>query len=351
VRVLITGGAGFIGSRLALALLRRGHDITCVDDLSGAIDWRNLSEEYEYADAATTPDGTTLRMIATDCASMPHMREVVEAYGPFDVVAHAAANAREGASQFQPHSICYRNLLAASAVLATTLNAGTRRFVVFSSMSVYGAQLPPFDESMGHVPEDVYGVNKAAVEDVTRILCEVHGAEYLILRPHNVFGEGQALHDKHRNVVAIFMNRIMQGEHLFVYGDGEQTRAFSYIDDSLPCFVRAVEGVGVDIPARVVNVGGIAHATVNDLAQAVKAAMGVDADYPVVYHRDRPREVKHAYSTYELSQTALGYDERVGWREGVNRMAAWARERGPQSWVNREEMEIASGLLPVPWRE
>ena len=341
MRVLCTGAAGFVCSHIMKALAARGHDVLGIDDLSGSPTWENLDG---------LPANT---MQFADCASLPFMRKVIERRGPFDVVVHAAANAREGASQFQPYSIGEKNLLATSAVLSASLAAGIKRFIVFSSMAIYGKQEPPFDEALPAAPEDVYGVNKAAVERITQILCEVHGASYLILRPHNVFGPGQALHDKHRNVVAIFMNRIMRGEPLFIYGDGEQTRAFSFVEDSLPCFIRAVEGVGVDsaLTNVTINVGGRESIAVNTLALAVKRAMGVDENYPVVYHVDRPREVKHAFSTYALSERLLGYEERVGWEAGVIEMAQWAKSIGPRDWVNTEEMEIVSDLLPVPWRE
>ena len=169
----------------------------------------------------------------------------------------------------------------------------------------------------------------------------------------NCFGEGQALHDRHRNVVGIFMNRIMRDEPLWIYGNGKQQRAFSYIGDCLPAFVRACEGVGDDPDLRgtVVNVGGRHPASINALAAAVVEAMGVDASYPVVYYEDRPREVREAYSTYSLSERLLRYDEAAGWQEGVRRMARWARGVGPVEWVNNEPMEIRSDLLPVPWRE
>lgn len=346
MRILVTGGAGFIGSHIANELTLRGHDVVVVDDLSGALGWGNL---------ITRPDSGAVAVpaVTIDCSDYKRMFDLFDVYGPFHVVVNCAANAREGASQFQPHSIAQRNLQLASCVLSNAIRTGTKRVVMFSSMAVYGGQSPPFDESLPYAPEDVYGVNKVAMEQVTRILCETHGVSYAIIRPHNVFGEQQALFDKHRNVIGIFMNRIMREEPLFIYGDGEQTRAFSYIGDSLPSFIKAIEDVGnKDVATNVaVNVGGVIPITVNALAEAVKEAMGVDSSYPVTYYDNRPREVRHAFSTYTLSQQVLGYEERVGWREGVNRMAAWAKTIGPLEWMNREKLEIASELVPIPWRE
>ena len=356
MKILVTGAAGFIGSHIANALHARGHAVIGVDDLSGALDWHNLkasSETYR----GFIPSANYFARSTRDCANYEEMRSIFDIVhindgAPFDVVVNCAANAREGASQFQPYSIAQRNLQLASNVLSHGLRTGCKRYVMFSSMAVYGAQTPPFSEDLPLEPEDVYGVNKMAMERVTKILCETHGASYAIIRPHNVFGENQALFDKHRNVIGIFMNRIMRGEPLFIYGDGEQTRAFSYIGDSLPSFIKVIEGVGVvpELTNMEINIGGVEPVTVNALASIVKREMGVDTSYPTEYHIDRPREVKHAFTTYEKSVDLLGYSERIGWIAGVAAMAQWARARGPVDWMNKEKLEIISDLVPIPWR-
>ncbi len=125
-------------------------------------------------------------------------------------------------------------------VLVPALRAGVRKVVLYSSMAVYGDQTPPFSEEMPRRPVDVYGVNKAGMEEITEILADVHDFSYTIIRPHNVFGERQSLRDPFRNVVAIFMNRILRGEPLYIFGDGEQRRAFSYLGDALPALLPRV---------------------------------------------------------------------------------------------------------------
>ncbi len=329
MRVVVTGAAGFIGSHVAEGLLAAGHQVVAIDDLSGGFR-RNIPAGAHFRQVDLRDAEATARAIADD---------------PPDLLCHLAANAREGASQFQPRDVCGRNLMAYANVLVPAIRSGVKKVVLYSSMAVYGEQPPPFDERLPRQAVDIYGVNKAAMEHITEILAEVHGFSYTILRPHNVFGERQSLRDRFRNVVAIFMNRIMRGEPVHIYGDGEQQRAFSYIGDSLPAFLRAAE-LHPELDGEIVNVGGKDPVTVNELASMVAAEFGVTPE--IVYLPDRPREVKHAYCTWEKSVHLLGYEERFGLGEGIRRMAAWAKALGPQPWAE-EELELPSDKAPRIW--
>jgi len=330
VRILVTGVAGFMGCHVAEGLLKAGHEIVGIDDLSGGFR-ENL------------PDGITFFEI--DLRDAAAAERVVKANPP-DMLCHLAANAREGASQFQPRDVCGRNLMAYANVLVPAIRAGMmRKVVLYSSMAVYGDQEPPFDETMPRRPVDVYGVNKTAMEEMTEILADVHEFMYTIIRPHNVFGERQSLRDPFRNVVGIFMNRIMRGEPLYVYGDGEQKRAFSYIGDSLPAFLRAVE-LRPDLDRQIINVGGEQPVTINALLKTV--AEDFDAAPEVIHIPDRPREVKNAYSTSEKSVKLLAYEERFGLAKGIRLMGEWARSQGPQPW-REEALELPSDKAPSIW--
>jgi UDP-glucose 4-epimerase len=318
-----------MGGHVAEQLAAAGHDVVGLDDLSGGFR-ENVVEGVEFHEVDLRDEAKAEALVKGN---------------PPEILCHLAANAREGASQFQPRDVCGRNLMAYANVLVPALACGVKKVVLYSSMAVYGEQETPFNETMPRRPVDVYGVNKTAMEEMTEILAEVHEFEYTIIRPHNVFGERQSLQDPFRNVVGIFMNRIMRGEPLYVYGDGEQLRAYSYIGDSLPAFLRAGE-MRPDLDGQVVNVGGTRPITVNRLIELVTTAF--EREVKVVHLPDRPREVKNAYCTWQKSEELLGYEERFGLEEGIQRMAEWARSRGPQPW-REESLELPSEKAPSIW--
>lgn len=336
MRIMVTGGAGFIGSHIVDALAIDNF-VYAMDDESGG-SFANVAARHAF----------NVRTRNMDCGkSFRDMCNCMKSC-EIDTLVHCAANAREGASQFQPDSVTRRNFQAYMCALSAAIAAGVKRVVLFSSMSVYGDQDPPFNEDMPLKPVDVYAVNKAAMETSTAILADVHDFKYVIIRPHNVFGDRQCLTDIHRNVVAIFMNRIMREEPLFIYGDGNQTRAFSYISDSMPSFMKAICNVE-QFHGHAINIGGMENITVNQLADTVCASMGVAKDYPREYLEDRPREVKHAYTTYEKSQQLLQYTERTGWKQGVFNMAGWAKQQGPKDWHTTDRLELINDKTPKPW--
>ena len=348
--IMITGATGFIGSHLTTSLLRIGKDVVAVDDWSGGLTFRNNLGDYLPMNAVGTYGLGKLQQARVAVGAHEHERmvELMQQHRVTTLV-HCAANAREGASQFQPYSVTSRNMLAYSSVLSAAVACGIKNVILFSTMAVYGHgdYQPPFDETIPKRPVDVYGINKAAMEDMTHIMAKVHGFNYCIVRPHNVFGERQALHDKMRNVVAIFMNRIMREEPLFIYGDGRQVRAFSYIEDSLPAFLSAILNCR-EFHGEVFNIGGMKPVTVLYLSEAVKNAMGVP-NWPVVHVKDRPQEVKSAYSTYKKSVECLGYSENVGWESGIAKMAEWALRQGPREWMTTDRLEIINEHTPEPW--
>jgi len=165
------------------------------------------------------------------------------------------------------------------------------------------------------------------MEQITRQIAGERGIPWVIIRPHNVFGPRQFCADQVRNVLGIFVNRAMRGEPLLIYGDGAQTRAFSYIEDSMPCYLAAVEGSSAD--GHVINIGGEIPVTLNEAAEAIQEA------FPGTEIRRVPGrygEVKHAFSSHEKARRLLGFEERIGWREGLRRMIEWAKIAGPWEW-------------------
>lgn len=352
MHVLVTGGAGFIGGWLCNELLQRGHTVLAVDDLSGATKDRvNLLDEL-YGDA----HNPRFRFHFGSCFNLKWMRELFTHY-KIDTLVHCAANARESASQFQPGIITERNLGAYSNTLSAAIAAGVKNVVCFSSLAVYGEghkNPPPFVESQRLEPEDVYGVNKMAMEMTTRILCELHGVNYVIVRPHNVFGEWQEMRDPFRNVVGIFLNKCLRGEKLVLFNNGNNVRAFSYIHDALPALVEVTVNTAQH-NKLVVNIGGMTPIKVIELADAVLEeihGVNYNTDDCIQLAPPRPCEVEVAYTDHNVQEKELGYTETIGWREGVTRMAKWAQRCGPQEWCAMDELEITdSPLIPQAWRD
>lgn len=333
-KILVTGSAGFMGSQIVDALIKAGYtEVYGVDDLSGGR-MENVSieakEGFKQADLSE-------RFVAED---------IVFDIKP-DVIFHLAANAREGASFFQPRDIVHRNYLAYINVLEPAIKYGMDKLILFSSMATYGDQPYPFSEEQERKPVDIYGINKAAMEHTTELLSRVHDFRYTIIRPHNCFGIRQSLRDPYRNVIAIFMNRIMRGEPLYIYGDGTQMRAFSYIEDSLPCYIKCL---GNESDGEIINIGGKLPHSINILRRQVCNAMDVDPDeYPTQHLPERPHEVKMAWCTSAKSEKILGYDETVGMAEGINRMAKWVKQKGPQEWSN-EKLTLWNNKAPEMWK-
>lgn len=338
MRVLVTGAAGFIGSWICKGLVEQGHEVYGIDDLSGGT----------LANLIGVDSFRNFHFSAISCSDEELIQELIEAYRP-EVVYHLAANAREGASFFQPLSIVKRNTLAYTNVLVNAIKYGVKRVILFSSIAAYGDQKPPFNESMDLCPVDLYGLQKANMEQMTEMMAKCHGFEYVIFRPFNVYGPGQALNDPFRNMFGIFMNRIMCEESLQIYGDGSQMRAFSYIEDSLPCFIKAMNCR----PNQIFNIGSDTPFTVLDAAIITCQAMGVElATYPVKHLPDRHGEVKIAYCDSTKAKVALGFESKTSLLDGVKKMAKWAKQQGPQEWREGDPIELPeSKLLPENWRK
>src|SRR5437588_1929047 len=215
---LVTGGAGFIGSHVADELLSRGHKIVVLDDLSGGF-------EDNVPSGAIFVKGSILDTELIDRLFDRHN---------FTYVYHLAAYAAEGLSHFIKRFNYNNNLIGSVNLINASVNHGVKCFVFTSSMAVYGAGQTPMTEEMSPSPEDSYGIAKLAVELELRASHEMFGLDYVIFRPHTVYGERQNSGDKYRNVIGIFMNQTLRGEPYTIFGDGEQKRAFSYIGDIAP---------------------------------------------------------------------------------------------------------------------
>lgn len=327
-KALVTGAAGFIGSHVVDHCLSLGMQVTATDDLSGGFR-ENVPSGAEWVEGdLRDPDFT---------AGLFRGRR-------FDYVYHLAAYAAEGLSHFIRRYNYQTNLVASVNLLNEAIKHEARSFVFTSSIAVYGPGQTPMVESTEPRPEDPYGISKYAFELDLKAAHEMFGLEYVIFRPHNVYGERQNIADRYRNVVGIFMNQVLAGQPMTVFGDGLQTRAFSHIDDVAPVIARAPR-----VPAArqgIFNVGADTPYTVLELAREVAAAFGVA---PNVRHLDARKEVVHAFSDHARVREVFAPPAPVSLASGISRMAAWVRAHGPARPVTFSNIEVAKNL-PPSWR-
>ncbi len=323
--VLVTGGAGFIGSHVVTELLARGHRVVALDDLSGGFR-ANVDER------ATFVEGSIL-----DVALIERLFDEQR----FAYVFHLAAYAAEGLSPFIRRFNYQNNLIGSVNLINAAINHDVRCFVFTSSIAVYGSATPPVTEAMPTAPEDPYGVAKAAVEQDLRSARALFGLPHIIFRPHNVYGERQNIGDRYRNVVGIFMNQILRGEPLGIFGDGTQTRAFTHIADVAPVIAEAIGRP--EAYDQTFNIGADRPFTINALGEAVSRAMGVP--FRAKYLPTR-FEVAHIHASHEKARNLLGYEGRVGLEEGVNAMAAWVKQVGARASKSFGPLEIQKNLPP-----
>jgi UDP-glucose 4-epimerase len=325
--ILVTGAAGFIGSHVAEQLLILGEEVIGLDDLSGGF-------------TANVPKGVVFHqgsILDTDLLGR------IFAGHRITYVFHLAAYAAEGLSHFIRRFNYTNNVVGSMNLLNEAVKADVRCFVFTSSIAVYGAGQTPMRESVKPEPEDPYGIAKYAVELDLAAAQRMFGLDSIIFRPHNVYGERQNLGDRYRNVIGIFMNQLMRGEPMTIFGDGQQTRAFSYIADVAPLIARAIH-----VPAAyndVFNVGADTPTTVNDLASLVARAMGRPPD---IRHLDARHEVVDAVADHSKVERVFGYKAEWSLADGLTRMAEWARQCGPAEPGKRFEVELARNL-PASW--
>jgi len=324
---LVTGGAGFMGSHVAEELRIRGHDVVVVDDLSGGFT-ENVPAQCKFIEGSVGDYGLIQRLFRDN---------------QFDYVFHLAAYAAEGLSHFIKRFNYENNLIGSINLINASVNYDVKCFVFTSSIAVYGAAQPPVTEDMIPLPEDPYGIAKYAVELDLKASHELFGLNYIIFRPHNVYGERQNIGDKYRNVIGIFINQLMHGKPMTFFGDGSQTRAFSYIGDIAPVIARSVyERHAYN---QTFNVGADKPYSVNHLAQVVASAMGMECRVELLEAR---KEVVHAFSSHAKAQEVFGVQPQTPLEEGVERMVEWAKSAGPRRSKDFENIEIEKNL-PTSW--
>lgn len=326
---LVTGGAGFIGAHVTNDLIKQGHKVVVLDDLSGGF------RENVHPDAIFIQGSITDHQLLSDLFSQYK----------FDYVYHLAAYAAEGLSHFIKRFNYNNNLIGSVNLINESIKHKVKCFVFTSSIAVYGALKPPVFESMQPVPEDPYGIAKYAVEQDLKVSHEMFGLNYIIFRPHNVYGEYQNLGDRYRNVVGIFMNQLMQGKALSVFGDGSQTRAFSYIGDVAPHIANSVNVK--EAYNQVFNIGADENYSVAELATTVMKAIGINGELRFLEARS---EVLHAHADHSKAHKIFNIKSHTDLLTGLSKMADWAKTAGVRKSAKFSDIEITEKLPPV-WLE
>jgi UDP-glucose 4-epimerase len=312
MRALVTGNAGFMGSHLADELVRMGHEVYGIDNLSGGSLF-NVGDEIDY-------------LVADICDA----ERVDNWFSPFI------------------RNYNYTNNVVGSANIVNACIKYDVKFLCFtSSMAVYGNQQAPFTEGMDTIPIDPYGVAKAAVEQDIRIAGQQHGLEYVIFRPHNVYGPRQNLGDPYRNVVGIWMRQIKNGEPLTIYGDGTQVREFTCIDDVTPYIARSYRkdyAIG-----RTFNLGLGSKISIHELTGLVCVAARRNV-FKVGINCLPPRhEVKESYPSTGLFRAWFNPVQPTPLDDGLRKMWEWAKDE-PIRQSKLPEIEVEAGLYPY-WKE
>tara|TARA_Y100000310_G_scaffold341020_1_gene438827 strand:- start:649 stop:1659 length:1011 start_codon:yes stop_codon:yes gene_type:complete len=331
MKILVTGGAGFIGAHVATHLQKIGHNVVVLDDLSGGF-------EENIPRSSTFVKGSIM--------DVELIEKLFKEY-EFSYVFHLAAYAAEGLSHFIRRFNYNNNLIGSVNLINASIRYKVKCFVFTSSIAVYGKDELPFKEGIKVSPEDPYGIAKLAVEQDLIAANEMFGLNYIIFRPHNVYGEYQNIGDPYRNVIGIFMTQLMQKKPLSIFGDGKQTRAFSHIDDVAPYIASSI-----DIPEAyndIFNIGADKEYSVNDLAHKVIDAMGLEG---TIRHLQSRNEVLHAYSDHSklIKVLKVDKDSFISLEAGLARMAKWVKTVGIRKSTEFENIEITNNLPPI-WLE
>ncbi len=299
MRVLVTGGAGFIGSHLTRRMLGMGAQVVILDDLSTG---RRSNLDAVAAD---------VELLEGDVGSPEDVRRAVRGC---DVVLHQAALPSVPRSVGDPLASHHANATGTLNVLLAARDAGVRRVAFASSSSVYGS-VPglPKHEGMATLPMSPYAVSKLAAESYCRTFFELYGLETVALRYFNVFGPRQDPQSEYAAVVPRFIAALRRGEAPTVFGDGRQSRDFTYVENVVDANVAALQAPAA--PGRVYNVACGERITLNRLVDELRRLMGVDVE--PVYGPARPGEVRHSFADIGRAREDLGYAPRLSLAEGL----------------------------------
>lgn len=327
---LVTGGAGFIGSHVVDHLIEMNHQVVVLDDLSGGFR-QHINTKAAFVEGSILDHNL--------------IEELFERYH-FTYVYHLAAYAAEGLSHFIRRFNYTNNITGSVNLINASVKFNVKRFVFTSSIAVYGEAELPHRELQTPQPEDPYGIAKYAIEMDLKAANSMFGLDYAIFRPHNVFGERQNIADRYRNVIGIFMNQILQHKPLTIFGNGKQSRAFSYIDEVAPIIARSVDNENAK--NQVFNIGSDEPIALN---QFVTVLQEVTKAAQEVVHLPERNEAIHAYADHSRLREVFGTNtSNVSFKEGIERMWEWVQAHGAQETSNFGSVELTKNL-PSSWKK
>jgi len=331
MKVLITGVAGFMGSHLADAFLAKGYDVVGIDNLLGG---------YEE----NVPSGVNFHNIDLD-----NLELIQPLFENVDLVVHTACTAYEGLSVFSPSLVVRNTMQITTNIMSACVKANVKKIVHLSSMARYGTQdVVPFVESMTPKPQDPYGIAKYGAELMIKNIADTHGLNYVILVPHNIIGPRQKFDDPYRNVASIMINRMLQGKQPIIYGNGEQKRCFSFMQDVTDPLMIACETDVAD--GRIVNIGPDEEfVTINELAQ--KLSIILDFKLDPIYMPGRPQEVFHANCSANLARELLNYKTTTSLESGLVELVNWIKSKGARQFNYHLPLEFVTDKTPKTWTD
>jgi len=331
MHIFITGIAGFLGSNLAEYYLKKNFKVSGCDNLVGG-DLDNI-------------DKNKVNFFKAECEDFEKMKKILKGV---DILCHAAAYAHEGLSSFSPVLISSNNVTGSTSVFTAAIINNVKRIVYCSSMARYGNIKIPFKEDDELKPVDPYGISKVAAENILKVLSKTHNIEYNIAVPHNIIGPKQKYDDPYRNVVSIMINLMLQKRSPIIYGDGNQKRTFSDIEDCIYCLDKLL--TDNKIVSQVVNIGPDEEfITINELYHLLSNKLKFNLDPK--YLDDRPNEVKEATCSADKARKILGYNTKVSLDESLDKMINYISKKGPKNFQYNYPLEINNEKTPLAWKE
>ena len=330
MRIFITGIAGFLGSNLADYYIKKGFKVSGCDNLVGG-DLENVNKKVTFHKA--------------ECEDLKKIKEITQ---NSDVVIHAAAFAHESLSIFSPFLISKNIINASTSVFSASIQNKVKRIVFCSSMARYGNIKQPFSEEDTPNPVDPYGISKLAAEKILINLCNTYGVEYNIAVPHNIIGIKQKYDDPFRNVASIMINLMLQNRQPIIYGDGEQKRSFSDVDDCIYCIDKLA--TDPNIKSQLVNIGPEDNfISVNDLFRKISNKLKFNQE--PIFFKDRPNEVKFANCSAHKAEKLLNYRKKISLDDSLDKMIQYIKELGPKKFKYNYDLEIINEKTPKTWLE